>query len=200
MAVRQPTLRGMPRKSPLGGYLYVIRFSLDVVKIGMSVSPAHRLHAHHSYSRGLGIKVTDQWVSAPHAEAKSNEAELIKFCRAHAKQTNTREYFAGLQFASVVEFAQTLPYIPVQCGEEAHETPNAPRWQRVHATLMERIASGFYAPGEKLPSFVGICDEFGISQVTAKRVLTELRKAGLAEMQVGIGTFVTELPQPPAES
>ncbi|TLS44898.1 GntR family transcriptional regulator [Streptomyces montanus] len=43
---------------------------------------------------------------------------------------------------------------------------------------------------------MAICDEFGISQVTAKRVLTELRKEGLAAMYPGVGTFVTELPQP----
>jgi DNA-binding GntR family transcriptional regulator len=44
---------------------------------------------------------------------------------------------------------------------------------------------------------MGICDEFGISQVTAKRVLTELRQAGLAYMEPGIGTFVSPLPEPP---
>jgi hypothetical protein len=30
-------------------------------------------------------------------------------------------------------------------------------------------------------------------------VLTELRKAGLAYMEPGIGTFASELPQPPAQ-
>lgn len=76
--------------------------------------------------------------------------------------------------------------------------PEIPRWRQVYAVMSERILDGAYEPGARLPSAMGICDEFGISQVTAKRVLTELRKAGLAEMQVGIGTFVTELPQPPA--
>ena len=75
--------------------------------------------------------------------------------------------------------------------------PEIPRWRQVYAVLRERILDGTYQPGARLPSAMDICDEFGISQVTAKRVLTELRKAGLAEMQVGIGTFVTELPQPP---
>ncbi|MFF7329612.1 GntR family transcriptional regulator [Streptomyces sp. NPDC008150] len=77
--------------------------------------------------------------------------------------------------------------------------PNVPRWRQVYAVLSERILDGTYEPGGRLPSGTAICDEFGISPVTAKRVLTELRKAGLAEMQPGIGTFVTELPQPPAE-
>lgn len=77
--------------------------------------------------------------------------------------------------------------------------PEIPRWRQVYAVMAERIVDGTYPPGGRLPSGMAICDEFGISQVTAKRVLTELRKAGLAEMQPGIGTFVTELPQPAAE-
>jgi GntR family transcriptional regulator len=76
--------------------------------------------------------------------------------------------------------------------------PEVPRWRQVYAVMTERIVDGTYEPGERLPSAMAICDEFGISQVTAKRVLKELRQAGLAEMQVGIGTFVTELPKPRA--
>ncbi|MEV5189222.1 winged helix-turn-helix domain-containing protein [Streptomyces werraensis] len=76
--------------------------------------------------------------------------------------------------------------------------PEIPRWRQVYAAMSERILDGTYPPGGRLPSAMAVCDEFGISQVTAKRVLKELRQAGLAEMQVGIGTFVTELPQPPA--
>jgi DNA-binding GntR family transcriptional regulator len=75
--------------------------------------------------------------------------------------------------------------------------PEIPRWRQVYAVMSERILDGTYEPGDRLPSGMAICDEFGISQVTAKRVLTELRQAGLAYMQPGIGTFVTELPQPP---
>lgn len=63
--------------------------------------------------------------------------------------------------------------------------------------MSERILDGTYPPATRLPSAMAVCDEFGISPVTAKRVLRELRQAGLAEMQPGIGTFVTELPQPP---
>ncbi|GGM05789.1 GntR family transcriptional regulator [Streptomyces cinereus] len=74
--------------------------------------------------------------------------------------------------------------------------PEVPRWKQVYDLMSERIADGTYPPGGKLPSAMAICDEFGISQVTAKRVLTELRQAGLAAMYPGVGTFVTELPQP----
>lgn len=75
--------------------------------------------------------------------------------------------------------------------------PEMSRWGQVFAVLQERILDGTYPPGGKLPSAMELCDEFGISPVTAKRVLTELRAAGLAQMFPGVGTFVTELPQPP---
>jgi len=74
--------------------------------------------------------------------------------------------------------------------------PDVPRWQQVYGVLRERIVDGTYAPDEQLPSAVAICGEFEISQMTARRVLKELRQEGLAYMQPGIGTFVTELPQP----
>ncbi|MGY1579119.1 winged helix-turn-helix domain-containing protein [Streptomyces sp. MN13] len=75
--------------------------------------------------------------------------------------------------------------------------PDVPRWQQVYAVMRERIVDGTYPAGERLPSVVDVCGEFGISQMTARRVLKELRADGLAAMQPGIGTFVTELPQPP---
>ncbi|MFE2486098.1 winged helix-turn-helix domain-containing protein [Streptomyces mirabilis] len=77
--------------------------------------------------------------------------------------------------------------------------PDVPRWKQVYDQMRERIVDGTYPPGERLPSVVDVCAEFEISQMTARRVLKELRQDGLAEMQPGIGTFATELPQPPAE-
>lgn len=77
--------------------------------------------------------------------------------------------------------------------------PDVPRWRQVYEQLRERILDGTYQPGERLPSVVDVCAEFDISQVTARKALKELRTEGLAEMQPGIGTFATELPQPPIE-
>lgn len=73
--------------------------------------------------------------------------------------------------------------------------PDVPRWRQVYAVLEERIASGVYPPGERLPSALVLASEMGISPVTARRVLQELRAAGLAYMEPGIGTSVTRLPE-----
>ncbi|MFD9752684.1 winged helix-turn-helix domain-containing protein [[Kitasatospora] papulosa] len=76
-------------------------------------------------------------------------------------------------------------------------TPEIPRWRQVYALLEERIDDGTYPPGTRLPSALELQAETGISPVTGRRVLQELRAAGLAYMEPGIGTFVAKLPQPP---
>ncbi|MEU0359903.1 winged helix-turn-helix domain-containing protein [Streptomyces cyaneofuscatus] len=75
--------------------------------------------------------------------------------------------------------------------------PEIPRWRQVYALLEERIDSGVYPPGTRLPSALDLQAETGVSPVTARRVLKELREAGLAYMEPGIGTFVTRLPEAP---
>lgn len=78
-------------------------------------------------------------------------------------------------------------------------TPEIPRWRQVYAAMEQRIANGQYAPGSKLPGILEIAAEWGIGEVTARRVLRELRAAGLAYMEPGIGTFVAHLPEPPTD-
>ncbi|MFI1562217.1 GntR family transcriptional regulator [Streptomyces sp. NPDC020490] len=75
--------------------------------------------------------------------------------------------------------------------------PDVPRWRQIYAILEERIVDGTYPPGTQLPGVLALHEEFGVAQMTARRVLTELRAAGLAQMQPGVGTFVTELPERP---
>lgn len=68
----------------------------------------------------------------------------------------------------------------------------------MYEVMEDRIADGTYPPGERLPSSLDLADEVGVSPVTARRVLQELRAAGLAYMEPGIGTFVTRLPEAPS--
>jgi GntR family transcriptional regulator len=78
--------------------------------------------------------------------------------------------------------------------------PNQPRWRQVHAIMRERIRSGQYKPGERIPSLIAIVEEFGIANATAQKVMRALRADGLINTEPGMGSFVTEPddPQSPA--
>lgn len=62
----------------------------------------------------------------------------------------------------------------------------------VVSQLTERIDSGTYAPGEKLPSSAQLCDEFGVSRTVIREALTSLKFAGRVISRQGDGVYVTE--------
>lgn len=72
-----------------------------------------------------------------------------------------------------------------------------PIWRQVAAIVQARIADGTYPAGAKVPSVVELSTEFGVAASTAQKVLAHLKAEGLVRAEVGIGTFVSELPQPP---
>ncbi|WUD74564.1 winged helix-turn-helix domain-containing protein [Streptomyces sp. NBC_00510] len=76
--------------------------------------------------------------------------------------------------------------------------PKEPRWRQLYALVEERIADGTYPPGGRLPSLMELQQEFGIAVATGQKVLRQLRDDGLAVIDPGLGTFVTELPKPEA--
>lgn len=61
---------------------------------------------------------------------------------------------------------------------------------------MERIRSGVYPPRTRVPSTVSLMGEFGIANVTAQKVLRQLRADGLIYTESGMGSFVAA-PQSP---
>lgn len=74
-----------------------------------------------------------------------------------------------------------------------HESA-VPVYRQVAAILRDRIGSGEYAPGRRLPSVRGLVQEFGIAELTARKALRVLVDEGVAEMTPGMGTFVTGQP------
>jgi len=59
------------------------------------------------------------------------------------------------------------------------------------AARIQRGAVGFL-PGDQLPTYAKLADEFGISVPSAARVIRKLRDAGLVVGVPGRGTFVAE--------
>jgi GntR family transcriptional regulator len=64
-----------------------------------------------------------------------------------------------------------------------------PAYARIVDTVSERIASGYYEPGSRLPSESQFCTEFGVSPMTLRRALNILISRGLVITEKGKGTY-----------
>lgn len=69
-----------------------------------------------------------------------------------------------------------------------------PPWRRVAEDLRDKITSGEYPPGARLPSAVGLHQEHGIAVNTARKALKLLVDDGTAIMIPGMGTYVAGEP------
>lgn len=63
---------------------------------------------------------------------------------------------------------------------------------KVQAELAEKIGSGTYAPGEKLPREKDLVAAFSVSRTVIREALALLRAEGLIEIRHGVGAFVCE--------
>jgi DNA-binding GntR family transcriptional regulator len=71
--------------------------------------------------------------------------------------------------------------------------PNRPPdYLRVVDAITEQIRAGELTPGDKLPTYAQLADQYKVSVSTAQAALRILRDRGLIEGQQGKGTFVAE--------
>ena len=73
---------------------------------------------------------------------------------------------------------------------------NLPLYRQVRQVLAERIATGEYRTGDKLPSEPVLAAELAVHRLTVRRALEELAREGLLQARQGAGTFVTQRPTP----
>jgi GntR family transcriptional regulator len=67
-----------------------------------------------------------------------------------------------------------------------------PRYYEIEQALRARVAK--LAPGDPLPSDAELCEEFGVSRMTARNAMAQLVQAGIVRRIPGRGTFVAEQP------
>jgi GntR family transcriptional regulator len=75
-----------------------------------------------------------------------------------------------------------------------------PPYLRIAGIIREQIEHGELLPGEQVPSMARLCEVYGISRGTARRVLTTLRDWGLVEITPGWGTFVARQDSRPGDA
>lgn len=67
-----------------------------------------------------------------------------------------------------------------------------PLYHQVSSVLRQRMISGDYEAGRKLPTEDELIAEFGVSKATVRQAVGELVASGLVSREQGGGTFVLQ--------
>lgn len=78
---------------------------------------------------------------------------------------------------------------PLGVNAQAAEI-DVPAYLHIATTLADRVTTGVYPAGSRLPSGSQLCAEFGVSPMTVRRALTWLQNRGLVVGEKGRGTYV----------
>jgi len=73
-----------------------------------------------------------------------------------------------------------------------NENSPVPLYHQLSQILREKIESGEWREGDKIPTELELCQEYGLSRGTVAQALRELELEGLIYRKQGRGTFVTE--------
>ncbi len=63
-------------------------------------------------------------------------------------------------------------------------------YMQVKALLLDRIGNSDWLPGSPIPSEINLAQEFGVSQGTVRKAITELVESNVLTRKQGLGTFV----------
>ena len=69
---------------------------------------------------------------------------------------------------------------------------STPLYQQVYNLLRDRINTGEYSVGDRLPSEPELAEAFGVSRITLRTAVDKLTEDGLLLLHRGKGTFVAE--------
>ena len=67
-----------------------------------------------------------------------------------------------------------------------------PLYYQLENVLREKITSGSFNGGERLPTEIELIEQYGVSRITVRQALSALAEDGLIERKQGRGTYVAE--------
>lgn len=70
-------------------------------------------------------------------------------------------------------------------------TAHPPKYARLHSTLLRSIESGQIGVGDRLGTEKELAEKHGVSIITVRRALEDMRRRGLVSRRRGAGTYVT---------
>ena len=76
---------------------------------------------------------------------------------------------------------------------EVDTTSDVPLWVQLRQRLIYLINSGYFKPGDQLPTVRGLASDISINYNTVNKVYQDLERDGYICSQRGRGTFVTDL-------
>lgn len=76
---------------------------------------------------------------------------------------------------------------------EIDETSDVPIWVQLRQRIAYLINTGYFAPGEKLPTVRGLASEISINYNTVNKAYLSLVSDGYLESTRGRGVFVTDI-------
>lgn len=79
-------------------------------------------------------------------------------------------------------------------GELLRATSSGTLHAQLYEELLSQIRAGKWGPGAKIPTEVQLIDLYGVSRMTVRRALEDLRRDGVVERKPALGTFVREQP------
>ena len=77
------------------------------------------------------------------------------------------------------------------------QASDTPLWIQLRQKLVQLIATGYFVPGDQLPTVRGLASELSINYNTVNKAYMSLVSDGYLESTVGKGVFVCEWPGKP---
>lgn len=138
----------LPARATDGGYVYLVKYSNDMVKVGYTQWPIKRFTALRRDADAFSIAVVEWWISGERPDYVELERRLLTEAESISGSAKQREYFDNLSFEEIrrraVDITADPPASPPEgipfdtllevasyvgdCDDRAHSLETVARW------------------------------------------------------------------------